>query len=87
MLRSRPKLISKMIAWKIEFDNQGLPCLPFLVSLIGPLTSISHVARNLKVGGRGSFGQMYRQDVSNLLTNIKEKSKLTKPRAGKFEIR
>ena len=32
-------------------------------------------------GGRGDFRQMYRQDVSNVPTNIKEKSKLTKPRA------
>ena len=31
-------------------------------------------------GGRGNFRQVYRQDVSNVATNIKEKSKLTKPR-------
>ena len=30
---------------------------------------------------RGNFRQMYRQDASEVLTNIKEKSNLTKPRA------
>ena len=34
-----------------------------------------------RLGVRGDFRQMYRQEVSNVPTNIKEKSKLTKPRA------
>ena len=38
-------------------------------------------------GAGRSLREMCRQDVNNVLTNIiKEKSKLRKPRAGKFEV-
>ena len=38
----------------------------------------------MKMGGRGNFRPIYREDVSNVPTNImKEKSKLTKPKAEK----
>ena len=39
------------------------------------------------MGNGENFGPMYRQDGGNVPANTKEKSKLTKPRAGGFEIR
>ena len=51
---------------------------------VGRIRSTSRVTKNLKMGVRENFRPPTGADVSNIPTNIiKEKSKVTKPRAGK----
>ena len=56
--------------------------------LIAPIARIYQSrSQEFESGESGNLIQIYRQDVSNVLTKIKEKSKMAKPMAGYFEIR